>query len=391
MKKLFLILLLCCFTLNNAYSFFPLIFKFDVMGGETVDVVGKVGENAENVENTVKDTSLITQIGEGFKEATKWVKEQVKKAKDFAEKAKEYKEAYDTVKKELYDNKLMQIKTLNDDISNIKKRYDNINTEISNIKNNIESAISADKELLDGKINTLELNRNAYLKAAEQTTDEEEKASYLQQAEEMVAEQEALKKQQESLNKEAVESVKNATKTLDKERKQVEKDLKKLYADLALLLNMTSGEDNVDPAKAMQYTIDMYFLNYEAKETPDAMEEKRYNRLVERRNAIINAYEAAAKVIPDMQAYIEESEDMGYSASTFDTIGGAVGAMAEMKVKNLQALKLYADLLVADIKMRTAIGVAGLNFYKMQKPDKDLQVFNLDDYIYQEEDGKKKK
>lgn len=374
-----LIGLLVLFNVRSAGAVF--IFKFDVMGGEATDVVGKVQKGAETTMDKIKDSTVITQLGKGFSETSKWVKAQVKKVKAFADKAKEYKAAYDRVQDELVNSKLAQIKAINDDIASIKQRYENINTEIANTTNNIQSALDADLALINGKINTLDENKDMYNKFAAQSTDEAQKAEYLRMAEECETQKAAFKSELGALNKNAADSIKSATSSMQTERKGIERDLKKLYADLALLLNYSEEQD---AGKAMKNTIDYYFIAPDENLTPDLMEEKRVNRLLERRNSIINAYQASVQVIPDIMGALEEGEDQAYSASTFDTSNGAFGAVVEMRIKNLEALKQYTDLVIADLKMKTAVDLAGLTFYKLKKPTKDISKFNFDDYVFQE-------
>lgn len=389
MKKLILISLavsgILAFSLRPASA--VIIFKPDVMGGEVTDAVGKVQKNAETTMNKIKDSTVITQLGKGFAETQKFVKNQIKKVKDFMEKAKEYQAAYNRIQDELVNNKLMQIKAINDDISSIKARSENINAEIKNATNTIQSALDADLAVVNGKINTLEENKNTYNKLAEQTTDEVQKAEYLRKAAECETEKAAFKSELGALNKRAAADIKSATSTLESERKGIEKDLKKLYADLALLLNYKEEPSAED---AMKQMINTYFIAQNENVTPEAMEEKRINRQSERRSAIKKAYDAGVKVIPDIKGAVEEGEDVGYGGSTMDTSNGSIGAAVEVRIKKLEALKSYTDLLIADLKMQTAIDVAGLTFYKLKKPNKDVTKFNFDDYVYKEA-GKKEK
>lgn len=381
MKKLSFLSLIICLTVifNVCPVSAVIIFKPDVMGGEVTDVVGKNEKGVETTMNKTKDASVITQLGEGFKETQKWVTAQVKKAKDFAEKVGEYKAAYDRIQNELINSKLMQIKAINDDISSIKQRYDNINAAIANATNNIQSALDADLAVLNGKMNTLEENKNTYNKLAEQSNDEVQKAEYLRLAQECDTQKAVFKSEIGTLNKEAAASVKSATSTLNSERKGIERDLKKLYADLALLLNYSESQDATQSLKG---TLAAYFVGPEDNLTPDIMEEKRINRLTERRNSIVKAYQSSVNVIPDMMGALEEGEDQGYGASTLDTNNGAIGAVVELRIKNLQALKYYTDLMIADLKMKTAVEMAGITYYKLKKPNKDISKFNFDDYIF---------
>lgn len=374
MKKLALFSMLFCLCLLLAPSRAQavIIFKPDVMMSDVTRAIGKVQEYVQDVMDKVKNLTLIQQIGEGYKET-----------RDFIKKAQSlvlaYKSAYEYVKRNLVDNKLAKIKQINDDIAAVKSNFESLNYNIASVTNDITSQINAESAVIEGELNTFIYNRSMYESAIAQTTNAEEIAEYKKQIEQINKQEAEYKSSLMSLQHEKDALIKSALKPLQRKRKDIERDLEKLYMDLAILLEIG---DDVNAEKAMQRNVDLYFIEPGENVTPSLMEEIRINRYLERRASIMNAYQISVNVIPDMYIYIEDGEDMGYNASTFDTIGGAAGAMAEMKIKNLRALKCYADLLVADLKMKTAIAISGLTFYKLEQPREDITTFNLDDYIY---------
>lgn len=128
---------------------------------------------------------------------------------------------------------------------------------------------------------------------------------------------------------------------------------------------------------------DTYFIKDNEKETPAKTEAVRVNRLLERRKSIVQVYQDAIDLRHDIRNVDEDLEDQAYATTIYDTTGGAVGGDAEVRIRRMEALRRYARLLVADLKMKTANEVSLLTFTKLKKPQKTITEFNLDDYIFE--------
>ena len=144
-----------------------------------------------------------------------------------------------------------------------------------------------------------------------------------------------------------------------------------------------TSDSTQDPEKALLYMRDTYFIKDNEKETPAKTEAVRVNRLLERRKSIVQVYQDAIELRHDIRNVDEDLEDQAYATTIYDTTGGAVGGDAEVRIRRMEALRRYARLLVADLKMKTANEVSLLTFTKLKKPQKTITEFNLDDYIFE--------
>ena len=355
-----------------------IIAKLSNIAQDATTAITKFGKNVQNELEKVGNWTVVKSIGKGFKEARDWTKDNISKVKDFAEQAKEQADAIKGAVDEVKNSNLAKIKLITDDINNIRKRAETIKSEIEEISDSVQSTYDVAIAEADGKVNTLTDNMSRLEKLMAE--DPEQKEAYQQQYNEMKAEKENYERQKKELVSTAKSAISNATAIKNQELKGLAKDLDKLRQDLAMLSGMTGDEQSAE--EALTNTANLYFLQFDEKLDPQRQDIIRRNRLMERRRSIINAYSESLKFIPDIVTKDNEGEDQGYAASTFDTVAGAWGADADLKIKNLLALRDYARLLTYDLKMQTANQMAILTFYKLKKPQKNISEFNLDDYVY---------
>ena len=358
-----------------------LIFKFDVMAGEASTAITKITKQVQNVADKVMNSAIVTKIGKGFEEAKKWKETAEQKAKPFVDTYKDTQAAYDKVKTELIDSKLAQIKKLNDDISDIKERKNSLQEEIANMSNEIQSSVDSEISVIDGKINTIDINTAVLKKAVDLEPRKEKKAEYEAQLSQMASERESYVKQKEQIKANAEAQKKAATESLQSQVESLNREIQTLLADLGSLTESTDSTQ--DPEKALLYMRDTYFIKDNEKETPAKTEAVRVNRLMERRKSIVQVYQDAIDLRNDIRNVDEDLEDQAYATTIYDTTGGAVGGDAEVRIRRMEALRRYARLLVADLKMKTANEVSLLTFTKLKKPQKTITEFNLDDYIFE--------
>ena len=358
-----------------------LIFKFDVMAGEASTAITKITKQVQNVADKVMNSAIVTKIGKGFEEAKKWKETAEQKAKPFVDTYKDTQAAYDKVKTELIDSKLAQIKKLNDDISDIKERKNSLQEEIANMSNEIQSSVDSEISVIDGKINTIDINTAVLKKAVDLEPRKEKKAEYEAQLSQMASERESYVKQKEQIKANAEAQKKAATESLQSQVESLNREIQTLLADLGSLTESTDSTQ--DPEKALLYMRDTYFIKDNEKETPAKTEAVRVNRLLERRKSIVQVYQDAIDLRNDIRNVDEDLEDQAYATTIYDTTGGAVGGDAEVRIRRMEALRRYARLLVADLKMKTANEVSLLTFTKLKKPQKTITEFNLDDYIFE--------
>ena len=73
-----------------------------------------------------------------------------------------------------------------------------------------------------------------------------------------------------------------------------------------------------------------------------------------------------------------------------DGASSSLGMDIQLKVENIKSLLEYTRMMVNDLKMVTAHELNDLNSWKLNRYDKDVTEFNLDDYIYEKESVKDK-
>ena len=383
MRKFILLSLISLFFVLQAPSRAEalFIFKFDVMGGEVSTAVTKISKQVQNVADKIMNSKIVTKIGKGFEEAKKWKEKAEEKVESMVDTYNASKAAYDKVKTELVDSKLAQIKKINDEIAAIKERRDSIQQEITNISNEIQSSSDSEISVIEGKINSIDLNIAALKKAMKLDKREEKQKEYEAKLKEMESEREGYVKQKEQIKANAEAQKKAAVEGLEEEVKSLNREIENLLTSIGSL--MESTDTTQDPQKALLYMRDTYFIKDDEKETPIKTETIRKNRLLERRKSIVQIYQDAIEIRSDLKNADEDLEDQAYATTVYDTTGGAVGGDADVRIKRMEALRRYAKLLVADLKMKTANEVSLLTFTKLKKPQKTITEFNLDDYIFE--------
>lgn len=384
MKKIFLIVIFSLFC-----NFWPaynanaiLIFKFDVMGGEFGTAVTKVTKKVQNFGDRIMNSTIVTKLGKGIEETKKWKDKYVGKITPLVDQVKETKAHLESVKASVYDDNMVKIKEINNNIAAAKQRKASIETEIANVSKEIDADYDANKAIYDGKVTTINMNADILRKAIE--NDPEQKVVYEAQLVQMEEEKKSYEQQLSGLKKQADEQKKASSASLLKDAKAAGDDLKKLYASLNDLISSSSSNQNSE--EALLATRDTYFIKADENETPEKMEAIRVNRLLNRRRSNVNAYQVSVQVRNNIENKNYDAEDWGYAGATYDTTAGAVGATVEVQAKQIEALRDYSRMLIADLKMQTASEISNMTFYKLKKPEKDITQFNLDDYVYNPSD-----
>ena len=86
-----------------------------------------------------------------------------------------------------------------------------------------------------------------------------------------------------------------------------------------------------------------------------------------------------------------KTEEIADKVPAMDGSSAAVALDTQIKVENMKAILVYTKLLLADLKMRTAMDLSKLNVYQLRNPNKDVTQFNLDDYKYKKPSKANKK
>lgn len=387
--RLIIILSLLFLTAAPKFSQAQVIIKIPNIGEDITTTLTKWKTQAENLLDQAGNLSVVKTIGKGFSETQSWIKSNLSDLKAFRDQVQaqvdDAKAAYDEVKgayddvKGAYDDTVGQYQQIYSDIKALEDRYQSINNKIEEMSSEYNQQVNAQKAVWEGEKNTLTDNMSQLEKIMAQDPDNKE--AYQTQYEEMLAQKKELDKKIEDFTKEAEEQLLDMTSAYDDEMKGIKTDIARLKSNLMKLGGIqeeTSAED------ALLNTTDVYFLQYDEELNPERQDQIRRNRFRERRKSIIDAYTNAIKYIPNANDRNFSGEDLGYGASTFDTSAGAWGANARINIEYLKALSDYAHLLVYDIKSQTAIEVAKMKFYKLEKEQTNITEFNLDDYVYEE-------
>lgn len=385
-KFLCIALLTCLFSLVGVQPASAwLIAKFSNMAEDATTAISKFGKDVQNQLDKVSNMTVVKTIGKGFTEARDWTKNNVSKLKDFASQAKEQADAVKGAVDEVKNSNFAKIKMITDDIKNITDHANQIKTEMEEMQGELKGVYDAKIAQIDGKRTTTMDNMSMLKKLMQEHPEQLE--VYQKQYDAMQADVASYDKELKNLNEEFASELKNILEPKQKELKGLSKDLSKLKRDLEIMSGLTGDEQSAE--EALTNTANLYFQKFDEEPDPKRQDEIRRNRLFERRRSIIKAYSEALSFIPDIVTKDNEGEDQGYAASTFDTTGGAWGADAELKIKNLLALRDYARLLTYDLKMQTANQMSLLTFYRLKKEQKNITEFNLDDYVYKMPKGSK--
>lgn len=384
--------IICMILLIGLFSFAGarpaeawLIAKFSNMAEDATTAISKFGKDVQNAMDKVANSTVAKTIGKGFTEARDWTEKNVSKLKDFAEEAKENANAIKGAVDEVKNSDLAKYKQLTDDVKDIADQMKTITAEMEGMQSELKGTYDAQIAQIDGKRTTTLDNMSMLKKLMQEHPTQLD--VYQKQYDAMQADIAGYDKDIKNLNERFSSELQNILEPKQKELKNLKKDLTKLKRDLEIIAGMTGDEPTA--AEALSNTANLYFQQYDEDEDTKRQDEIRRNRLLERRRSIFDAYTQSIAFIPELVTRDHEGEDQGYAASTFDTTGGAWGADAELKVKNLIALRDYARLLVYDLKMQTANQVSILTFYKLKKPLTNISEFNLDDYVYKMPKGSK--
>ena len=354
-----------------------LIMKLSNMAEDITTFTTKVTKNAQKQLDNVATLTVVKQIGKGFQETKAWMEDKVASFKSFSSSVqKQINKAKELAGK--LQESVGDYTTLYNDLKELNKEYNNLTEKIENERQNFNNEIEALESVSAGKIaayqsNLANLDKLILENPENKQSYESQKASIENQ---IKAEQESIKNLL-TQKKQAFETLISGYET---QLKSLEAKLDKVKADLELIAGLTGEEQSSE--ESLTKTARTYFLKFDEIETPQRQEELRINRLLERRQSIIDGYSESIKYIPQLRSMNYDAETLGYNASAFDTVAGAWGASAVMQIQNLKALSSYAHLLVYDIKRQTAVEVANLRFYKLEKDIENIRKFNIDDYMY---------
>lgn len=376
-KFLFILSLVLYSPLANAW----IVMKLSNMGEDIATFTTKVTKNAQKQLDNVASLTVVKQIGKGVQESKAWLETNSQNFKKFSAGVQKQidaaKQAASEVQK-TYQQNIGNYTTLYNDLNSLNEERKKLTDKIEETKQSLSNEIDAIETMATGKIEAYQENiANLNQMIAEQPETKEEYEQQKAMIEELIK---AEQKNVQTLIANKKQEFETLISEYSTQLKSLGAKLDKVKADLELIAGLSGEEKSAE--ESLTQTAETYFLKFDETETPQRQEEIRINRLLERRRSIIDAYSQSLKYIPELSAMNYDAESLGYNAAAFDTIGGAWGASANMQIQNLKALSNYAHLLIYDIKRQTAIEVANLKFYKLEKNLDDIGKFNIDDYIW---------
>ena len=154
--------------------------------------------------------------------------------------------------------------------------------------------------------------------------------------------------------------------------------------------SVISGKDN-KAAVAMNEMIENNFLKENDELTAENIAVRRAYRKVTALHDTVAAFKKALDVKQARYANNERAEKLQAQVAQMEGSSSSLGMDIEIKVENIKALLEYTRMMVNDMKMRTANELNNFpNMWKLNRYDKDVSEFNLDDYIYEKESKKQK-
>lgn len=184
----------------------------------------------------------------------------------------------------------------------------------------------------------------------------------------------ALQTDYENQNREELKRIQEKLDFLNSSRDDL---LKQLAEEVKKKIKSSVNLD--DSSKALTNARDENYVKVEAAEQ---VKDIRIKRFTERRNAVTSTY--ADAVLNKLQLYgdPEVFKDFDEKSFNLNTLTGHVGMDTVMKIKIIELLMQYTDLMVNELRTDTASEYAILRFYKLREPENDLFKFNLDDYQF---------
>ena len=156
---------------------------------------------------------------------------------------------------------------------------------------------------------------------------------------------------------------------------------------LGSFLNGGDGE----AAAAMNEMVENNFLKKDDEETVENITPRKIYRKTTAYKDTVDAFNNAWKVKKVRYENSERAEEIQQEVPQMEGSSSALGMDIQLKVENINTLLEYTRMMVHDLKMRTANELNNMpGFWKLNRYDKDVTEFNLDDYIFEEESKAKK-
>lgn len=154
-------------------------------------------------------------------------------------------------------------------------------------------------------------------------------------------------------------------------------------------LKSLKGKED-DGAAELNETIAKNFLKEDAAESSENIVAlKAYRNFIAMQDSV-QAFNSALVIKKTRYSDNESADTTADKVTMMDGATSAIGMDTKLKIENIKSLLKYNDLLLQDMKMKTATELAKISKYKLDDYSKNVTEFNLDDYAFNKKDTKKK-
>ena len=257
-----------------------------------------------------------------------------------------------------------------------------LKSEKTSLETEYNAAAETRKTEYEGKVKSYQDNNATYQQMITQDPSQKEALE-----EKIIANNEAIRQLQteyEANEEKEKAAYEEKVAAVDKQIQEVQaaaaEDSMSLASDAYSIAGSLFG--NNQSAAELNATISNNFVPEKEELTAQAINRITSYRSKTQASDVIQAYAVALQARANRG---EDSEDADTKASNVPQMEASSAAIAmdtQLKVKNMKSLLLYTQLLIEDMKLRTASDLANLNVYKLRNPSKDVTQFNLDDYKY---------
>ncbi len=353
-------------------------FTIDVaeMGGRLSTVVGDALRKAQKDLDTKEQQIFGELIGEGNKE-TKQILPMIEGWKtEYADKVLSL-----GGNKDVYASSSMDSARL----SQVETQIAKLLADKANISAESNEVYKIKQAEINGKIEAAEKNIAEAQKELAATPSDDfatglELENYISENQELIEE---YREELTALDKEydvsaKLDDVQSMLDALNAEKNKLQEQIKKKLDNiLKEAINLDDPSGGLSKAKEQNYT---------TKEVAENVKEIRKKRFIERRNAVTSSYAEAIQLKYRMYTEPDVFKDFTDTAENMETLGGQVGMDTQMKIKIIELLMQYANLMVNDLREYTAHEYGDRRFYTMRQPENDLINFNLDDYVMRDKE-----
>ena len=383
--------------------------KFDISGtaNKVMDTVSGWAEDAQKwVEESTTIQTMIA-YGKGAIETAKMLKEQADSIKDTVNQTTSAVNAAQSAVTSATGEITSEVTSLSDDAmsatggvagdatggaisaaSSLESKTQstqqllNLKSEKISLESEYNTAAETRKTEYEGKVKSYQENNATYQQMITQDPNQKEALE-----EKIIANNEAIRQLQteyEANEQKEKEAYEEQVASIDKKIQEVQdaaaEESMSLVSDTYGIANSLFG--NKSSASELNATISDNFVPEKDALTSQAINRVKNYRSKTQASDVIQAYTVALQVRANRG---EDSEDADKKASNVPQMEASSAAIAmdtQLKVKNMKSLIIYTQILIEDMKLRTASDLANLNVYKLNNPSKDVTQFNLDDYKY---------